>query len=42
MKLEIERQDFLKVWQAAEKLAASKNAKDSTKGVLISASATAQ
>ena len=38
MKLEIERQDFLKVWQAAEKLAASKNAKDSTKGVLISAS----
>ena len=38
MKLEIERQDFLKVWQTAEKLSASKTAKDSTKGVLISAS----
>lgn len=38
MKLEIERQDFLKVWQTVEKLAASKTAKDSTKGVLISAS----
>ncbi|MBQ7169469.1 MAG: DNA polymerase III subunit beta [Synergistaceae bacterium] len=38
MKLEIERQDFLKAWQNAEKLTASKTASESAKGVLITAS----
>ena len=38
MKLEIERQDFLKAWQNAEKLTASKSASESAKGVLITAS----
>ncbi len=38
MKLELERQNFLKAWQTAEKFAATKTAKDSTRGVLITAS----
>lgn len=38
MKLELERQNFLKAWQTAEKFAAAKTAKDSTRGVLITAS----
>ena len=38
MKLEIERQDFLKAWQNAEKLSDSKSAKESAGGVLITAS----
>ncbi|MBR4195787.1 MAG: DNA polymerase III subunit beta [Synergistaceae bacterium] len=38
MKLEIERQDFLKAWQNAEKLTASKTSNESAKGVLITAS----
>ena len=38
MKLEIERQDFLKAWQNTEKLANSKSTKESAGGVLITAS----
>ncbi|MBQ3585175.1 MAG: DNA polymerase III subunit beta, partial [Synergistaceae bacterium] len=38
MKLEIERQDFLKAWQNAEKLANAKSAKEAIAGVLIIAS----
>ena len=38
MKLEIERQDFLRAWQNAEKLASAKSASESAKGVLITAS----
>ena len=37
MKLEIERQDFLKAWQNAEKLTASKTSNEAAKGVLITA-----
>ena len=38
MKLEIERQDFLKAWQNAEKLANAKSTKEAIAGVLITAS----
>ena len=38
MKLEIERQDFLKAWQNAEKLASTKGANELSAGVLITAS----
>ena len=38
MKLEIERQDFLKAWQNAEKQSDSKSTKDAIAGVLITAS----
>ena len=38
MKLELERQDFLKAWQNAEKLSDSKSTKESVGGVLITAS----
>ena len=37
MKLEIERQDFLKAWQNAEKLSDAKSAKEAIAGVLITA-----
>ena len=37
MKLEIERQDFLKAWQNAEKLSDAKSTKDAIAGVLITA-----
>ncbi|MBR1656911.1 MAG: DNA polymerase III subunit beta [Synergistaceae bacterium] len=37
MKLELERQDFLKAWQTAEKFTSVKTAKDSTRGILITA-----
>ena len=38
MKLELERQDFLKAWQTAERFASTKTTKDSTRGILITAS----
>ncbi len=38
MKLELERQDFLKAWQVTERFASTKTAKDSTRGILITAS----
>ena len=38
MKLELERQDFLKAWQTAGKFANTKTPKDSVSGVLITAS----
>ena len=37
MKLELERQDFLKAWQTAERFASTKTTKDSTRGILITA-----
>lgn len=37
MKLELERQDFLKAWQITERFASTKTAKDSTRGILITA-----
>ena len=37
MKLEIERQDFLKAWQNAERLSDAKSTKDAIAGVLITA-----
>ena len=40
MKLELERQDFLKAWQIAERIAQTKTAKDSTNGILITATDT--
>ena len=38
MKLEIQRQDFLKAWQIAEKFIDPKSAKESTSGIFIRAS----
>ncbi len=37
MKLELERQNFLKAWQTAEKISATKTTKESISGILITA-----
>ena len=38
MKLELERQNFLKAWQIAEKVAQTKTTKDAISGILVTAS----
>ena len=38
MKLELQRQNFLKAWQIAERFTDTKSAKESTSGILITAS----